>query len=593
MKSFFRIISIFGFLLVPILVLAVPGIPHQFYGTVKYTNGNSVSGTVNAKIGGTVIATATISDGRYGYSPIFYIPDPDGVRSGSTISFFIDNVDTGETAQFTNGGYTKLDLTIPSPTLPPEIVAPTANPVAGTYTSTQNVILTAAGSSSIRYTTDGTTSPTCSSGTVYSGAISVNSSQTIKAIACYPDGASSSVSSFAYTINLPPNASPTASPIAGTYTSAQSVTLTATGASSIHYTIDGTVPTCTSGLVYSNPIIVTSTKTIKALSCYPNSNVSSVATFNYILSLVDGTTANVVLSSGTTGQAELPSGATTIKLSNSTNLDVSTSVSTASSGNINVGGITKPLNNFTIGNLSGVDLTASQNIGGQSLVVNKAVVLRSGVDTQPISLINNDLANVSVTIPDATTVLAPSGWDGKINPPKTGSSSGTAPSGFSVGGTVIEVGSATSILLFDKPVAIVLTGVTGNVGYKPAGSSVWVQITNVCGGTYNSPAAPNFPGECYISNGADTKIYTYHFTTFGSLSVISAPTPAPSGGVGGSPTPTYKTGDINKDNKVNKYDFALLMANWGKTGTNTADLNNDNKVDKYDFAILMANWSAV
>ncbi len=73
---------------------------------------------------------------------------------------------------------------------------------------------------------------------------------------------------------------------------------------------------------------------------------------------------------------------------------------------------------------------------------------------------------------------------------------------------------------------------------------------------------------------------------------------APSGGGGGggggggeSAAVTYKTGDTNKDGKVDKYDFALLMANWGKLGTNASDLNNDDKVDKYDFALLMLNWN--
>jgi len=48
--------------------------------------------------------------------------------------------------------------------------------------------------------------------------------------------------------------------------------------------------------------------------------------------------------------------------------------------------------------------------------------------------------------------------------------------------------------------------------------------------------------------------------------------------------------DINGDNKVDKYDFSMMMAAWGKTGSNNSDLNGDSKVDKYDFALLMANW---
>ena len=81
------------------------------------------------------------------------------------------------------------------------IVAPTASPAAGTYTSAQSVTLTASGSSSVRYTADGST-PSCSVGTVYSSAISVGSSLTLKAIACYPSNNSSPVTSSAYTINI-------------------------------------------------------------------------------------------------------------------------------------------------------------------------------------------------------------------------------------------------------------------------------------------------------------------------------------------------------------------------------------------------------
>jgi hypothetical protein len=64
------------------------------------------------------------------------------------------------------------------------------------------------------------------------------------------------------------------------------------------------------------------------------------------------------------------------------------------------------------------------------------------------------------------------------------------------------------------------------------------------------------------------------------------------GGGGGNPPPAPIVGDINGDSTVNKYDFSLLMANWGATGANSSDLNGDGVVDKYDFSLLMANWSA-
>ena len=75
---------------------------------------------------------------------------------------------------------------------------------------------------------------------------------------------------------------PTASPVAGTYNETKSITLTATGATSIRYTTDGTTPTCSS-TAYSSAISVATSTTIKALSCYPDSAASSVASFAYTL----------------------------------------------------------------------------------------------------------------------------------------------------------------------------------------------------------------------------------------------------------------------------------------------------------------------
>lgn len=80
----------------------------------------------------------------------------------------------------------------------PAVEAPTFYPTAGTYTSTQNVTLACeTGGTTIYYTTDGTT-PTSTS-TQYTGAISVSTTTTIKAIAKKGDDYSS-VSTATYTI---------------------------------------------------------------------------------------------------------------------------------------------------------------------------------------------------------------------------------------------------------------------------------------------------------------------------------------------------------------------------------------------------------
>lgn len=78
------------------------------------------------------------------------------------------------------------------------VATPTFSPAEGTYTSTQNVTISCTTTgTTIYYTTDGST-PTSSS-TQYSGAIAVNSTTTIKAIAI-KGNESSSVASATYTI---------------------------------------------------------------------------------------------------------------------------------------------------------------------------------------------------------------------------------------------------------------------------------------------------------------------------------------------------------------------------------------------------------
>lgn len=77
---------------------------------------------------------------------------------------------------------------------------PVFSPEAGTYNENQSVILSASDSSAICYTTNGDTPAcsgynACSTGTKYTGAISVESTTSIKAIACYADNTAGPVSS--------------------------------------------------------------------------------------------------------------------------------------------------------------------------------------------------------------------------------------------------------------------------------------------------------------------------------------------------------------------------------------------------------------
>ncbi len=100
---------------------------------------------------------------------------------------------------------------------------PVISPAGGTFTAITPVTITDATSgAAIYYTLDGST-PTSSSAH-YSGAFNVGASETVSAIAISPGG-SSAVATAMFTVNIPPAASPTFNPAAGTFTSAQQVML--------------------------------------------------------------------------------------------------------------------------------------------------------------------------------------------------------------------------------------------------------------------------------------------------------------------------------------------------------------------------------
>ncbi|SMD17695.1 Chitobiase/beta-hexosaminidase C-terminal domain-containing protein [Lentzea albidocapillata] len=90
---------------------------------------------------------------------------------------------------------------------------------------------------------------------------------------------------FSYTHNSAPQpvATPTFSPPGGTYSTAQTVTIsTATSGATIRYTIDGSTPTSSSP-VYSGPISVPGNRTINAIGIRSGQANSSVGSASYVI----------------------------------------------------------------------------------------------------------------------------------------------------------------------------------------------------------------------------------------------------------------------------------------------------------------------
>ncbi len=177
----------------------------------------------------------------------------------------------------------------------------------GTYSSPQLVGLSdTTPGVTIYYTTNGMT-PTTSS-TPFTVPIQVNSTETINAVAGAPGYSSSTVATATYTINLAPAPTPMFSPAPGTYTSAQSVTISdAASGASIYYAINAT-PT-TASTPYTGPITVSSSETIQAIATATNFSQSAVATSTYTINLpppdfqVSVNPTSLTIVAGQSGQA--------------------------------------------------------------------------------------------------------------------------------------------------------------------------------------------------------------------------------------------------------------------------------------------------
>jgi hypothetical protein len=85
---------------------------------------------------------------------------------------------------------------------------------------------------------------------------------------------------------LPSVATPSFMPAGGTYTSAQNVTIaTTTSGASIRYTTDGSTPTETAGTLYTGPVNIGKTTTLKAIAYATGHSDSAVNSATYTLNL--------------------------------------------------------------------------------------------------------------------------------------------------------------------------------------------------------------------------------------------------------------------------------------------------------------------
>ena len=269
-------------------------VPGTYYVRLKATDTTTASDnqelTIAEYTAPTYTVTYTVVNGTW--SDNSTTDKTETVQSGSKPA----SVPTGMKAAegYTGGSWDKnpADTTITKATTftytfteKQKVATPAFSPDAGTYTEAQSVTISCATEgATIHYTTDGS-EPTSSS-TTYSSAISVGETTTIKAIAVKNGMTDSEVAAAEYTINIPKDtvATPTFSPDAGEYEESTSVTIScATDGATIYYTTDGTLPIVGSS-IYTSPITVHESTTIKAIGVKEGMTDSSVASATYTIS---------------------------------------------------------------------------------------------------------------------------------------------------------------------------------------------------------------------------------------------------------------------------------------------------------------------
>ncbi len=155
------------------------------------------------------------------------------------------------------------------------------SPGATTYSAPQSVSLsTTSPGVTIRYTTDGST-PTSTSAP-YSGPISIGTTTTLRAVGFRASWTSSPVAGGTYTMNFGTLSPPVLDPASDTYTSGTTVSITAFAAATIRYTINGSAVTASSP-IYTEPLSIAATTTVKAKAFHPDYTTSSEAAATYTI----------------------------------------------------------------------------------------------------------------------------------------------------------------------------------------------------------------------------------------------------------------------------------------------------------------------
>jgi hypothetical protein len=335
---------------------------------------------------GTGIFTATqpvtISDSTSG-TTIYYTTNGATPTTSSAVYSGPVTVNASETlsAIAVKTGYSNSLVGTAGYTINSTLAAPTFSHPGGVYTSAQTVAISdSTAGDTIYYTTNGATPTTSSS--VYSGPITVSTSETLEAIAVETGHVNSAVATAAYTISGSTLPTPTFSVSAGTYTASQTVAISdATSGTTIYYTINGTTPT-TSSSVYSGPITVSASETLEAIAVETGHGNSPVAVAAY-----------------TIGAAALPAPAFSLAGGTYTSAQ-SVTISDSTSG-VTIYYTT----NGTTPTASSTKYTAAVTVSASETL--EAIAIETGHTNSPVSTAAYTINTTSTALPAATFSPAP------------------------------------------------------------------------------------------------------------------------------------------------------------------------------------------
>lgn len=285
------------------------------------------SGTYNAAF--TVTLTCTTGAATIYYTTDGSTPTTSSTKYSSAMSISGDGTSEVIKAIAVASGYKTSAIASAAYVISYSVCSvPEFSPEGGTYSSDQTITITTNTSgATIYYTTDGTTPSTSS--TAYTGSLTVSgngTSKTIKAIAAKTGMTNSSTISETYVINTGACSAPVLSPAGGSYSTAQTVTMTCTtSGATIYYTTDGTTPT-TSSNVYSGGITLSTngiTK-IKAYAVHSEMTASSVVggVFSILATPITVNGTVELLVSGLSGPQGVVSDGTNLYISDSWNYKV-------------------------------------------------------------------------------------------------------------------------------------------------------------------------------------------------------------------------------------------------------------------------------